>query len=141
MEKREVERSEPHMIRPRGKRVRKQWDYVKIPLLTTFKTPLWNINQKITSRAPQSGKIVHKIYPYKLLLYLCPFTCLASGPLPHIFCSSSLNFSSKCPLLCATYPLSTSSVVPPLPWMTFSWVSSTSSWKLPAMPGSFVFTG
>jgi hypothetical protein len=25
--------------------------------------------------------------------------------------------------------------------MTFSWVSSTSSWKLPAMPGSFVFTG
>jgi ATP-binding cassette subfamily B (MDR/TAP) protein 1 len=39
MEKREVERSGPHTIGPRGKRVRKQWDYVKIPLLTAVKTP------------------------------------------------------------------------------------------------------
>jgi ATP-binding cassette subfamily B (MDR/TAP) protein 1 len=90
-EKRAVERSGSHAIGSRGKRVRKRWDDVKIPPLTTVKV---DSKHKRPSQpeehfqTPSFWGIVREVYPtipYKPLLYLGLFTCLASGAMTPVF--------------------------------------------------------
>jgi ATP-binding cassette subfamily B (MDR/TAP) protein 1 len=93
-EKGAVERSGSHAIGSRGKRVRKRWDDVKIPPLTTVKvdsrhkTPTPEDQPEDDFQSASFWRIVREIYPtipYKPLLYLGLFTCLASGAMTPIF--------------------------------------------------------
>jgi len=75
-----------------GKRVRKCWDDVRIPPLTTIKVdPKLEVvppSEENPELQPSFWKIVRKIYPtipYKPLLFLGFFTCVASGATTPVF--------------------------------------------------------
>ena len=89
LEKDAVKRSGSHAVGSREKRVRKRWDDAKVPPLTSVsraQSPEGGDKEEYTR--PRFLSTVREIFPtipYKPLLFLGLFTCLASGAMTPVF--------------------------------------------------------